>query len=76
MVIQTSNGRISTLGIHPEKGAEIGFALVKKGFEISRNKQLTILNIDENSDSMSTLLASIGFINEISQYEMQMNLTT
>ena len=76
MVIQTSNGRISTFGIHPEKGAEIGFALVKKGLEISRNKQLTILNIDENSDSMSTLLESIGFKNEISQYEMQMDLTT
>ena len=76
MMLQGLNGRISTLGVHPEKDLNVAIALVKKGLEISKNKQLTFLNMEENATSMSFLLESIGFVNEIKQYEMQMDITT
>lgn len=75
IIFQHKTGRISQLGVKDalrRKG--IGRLLMAGAQDLSQNKGLTVLNIQENNREVITFLTSIGFLNEIDQYEMEMIL--
>jgi ribosomal protein S18 acetylase RimI-like enzyme len=52
----------------------IGTILMAEAHDLSQNKGLTVLNVQENNKGVISFLTSIGFVNEIDQYEMEMIL--
>ncbi len=75
LILQTHLGRISQLAVDKafrHKGT--ASTLVSKAWEISENKQLTLLNVDESEFEMINFLTNRGFENQLDQYEMIMRL--
>ena len=52
----------------------IGSALLDTIFQLSQNKALTILNIEEHDKETKKSLQKAGFCNEIDQFEMERNI--
>ena len=72
-IFQHKSGRISQLGVMPEyRRKGVGSALLAEVLGQSENKQLTVLNIDENAEREVCFLKKKGFANEIDQWEMEL----
>ncbi|MBV6641913.1 MAG: GNAT family N-acetyltransferase [Cyclobacteriaceae bacterium] len=75
IIFQPRLGRISQIAINPKyRGQGIGNFLVCEAFERSATTHMTIMNVPEANVSFNTFLKNIGFINEIDQYEMVLDL--
>ena len=75
IIFQPRLGRISQIAVNPiYRGQGIGNFLVCEAFQRSATAHMTIMNVPEANVSFNTFLKNIGFINEIDQYEMQLNL--
>jgi len=75
IIFQDKTGRISQFGVKNgfrRKG--IGRMLMVKAYELSRNKSLTVLNIEKSEKAIISFLTKNSFANEIDQYEMEMVL--
>ena len=71
IVFQPLLGRISQLGVDKKLRKQgIGYSLIKETQELSNNRQLTLLNVDEEEFDMINFLTNRGFENQIDQYEM------
>tara|TARA_Y100001972_G_C7658435_1_gene331795 strand:- start:1178 stop:2026 length:849 start_codon:yes stop_codon:yes gene_type:complete len=75
IIFQPRLGRISQIAVNPKyRGQGIGNFLVCEAFQRSATTHMTVMNVPEANISFNTFLKNIGFINEIDQYEMQLNL--
>jgi ribosomal protein S18 acetylase RimI-like enzyme len=75
MAFQPHLGRISQLAVNKSaRNKGIGTALLLKAQEISENKNLTLLNVDEEEFDMINFLINRGFENQLDQYEMYLQL--
>ena len=75
IIFQHKTGRISQLGVkNAFRRKGIGRILMAGAHDLSQNKGLTVLNVQDNNRAVISFLTSIGFVNEIDQYEMEMIL--
>jgi ribosomal protein S18 acetylase RimI-like enzyme len=75
LIFQYKTGRISQFGIKKEfRRKGIGRSLLVRAHDLSQNKRITVLNVMESDKGTIDFLNSIGFVNEIDQYEMEMVL--
>ncbi len=75
IIFQPRLGRISQIAVNPSyRGQGIGNFLVCEAFKQSATTHMTIMNVPEANMSFNTFLKNIGFINEIDQYEMVLDL--
>ncbi len=73
MIFSPTNGRISQIAVHPEmRGHGIGKSLLKTGLMMSKKDELSILNIPETATETHEALLSLGFENQLDQYEMEL----
>lgn len=71
IIFQPEFGRISQLGVHPDfRKQNIGSTLLKSVYNDSKYKNLTVLNIDDQSSSTIRFFKENGFTNEMNQHEM------
>ncbi len=74
-IYQPSFGRISQIGVDAEKRRQgVGKALVDHMFKTCSLKRLTIVNVNDAATTTKKFFESIGFDNQIDQYEMIMAL--
>ena len=75
IIFQHKTGRISQLGVKSSfRRKGIGRILLARAHDLSQNKGLTVLNVQENNIGVIDFLTTIGFVNEIDQYEMELLL--
>ena len=75
LIFQPEFGRISQMAVAPafrRKG--IGTALLEKARQMSIQKNLTILNIEEKEEGIAQFYTSNGFVRMLSQHEMVLPL--
>ncbi|QSE98046.1 GNAT family N-acetyltransferase [Fulvivirga lutea] len=74
-IYQPSFGRISQIGIKPEKRRNgIGTTLMNYIYQNSILKKITIINVNEESEGTKLFFQSLGFENQIDQYEMILSI--
>ena len=74
-IFQPSTGRISQIGVDAStRQMGIGSALIKYVYETSTQKALTILNVSDQARETLSFFERLGFVNELDQYEMTLNL--
>ena len=74
-IYQSAFGRISQIGVAPEvRGKGVGSSLVKYIQETSKQKILTVINIQREATNTINFFQSLGFKNQLNQYEMIMPL--
>ena len=75
LIFQPHLGRISQMAVRKEDRLKgIGKKLISKAYELSKVKQLTLLNVDEGEFEMINFLTGMGFENQLDQYEMELIL--
>lgn len=76
LIFQPEFGRISQMGVDPaHRRRGIGTALLEKAMQMSIQKNLTILNIEEKEEGIAGFFLANGFSRMLSQYEMVRNLS-
>jgi ribosomal protein S18 acetylase RimI-like enzyme len=74
-IFQPETGRISHIAVDKtQRQNGIGTMLLRFIYEKSLKKDLTMINIPEDSDTISLFLERSGFENELDQYEMRLIL--
>lgn len=74
-IFQPSIGRISQVGVDPDKrNMGIGSSLIKYIFDTSNQKSLSILNVSDQAVDTLQFFENIGFKNELDQYEMVLEI--
>lgn len=74
-IFQPNFGRISQIGIeHSNRRNGIGSGLMEYIYESSVIKKLTIINVNDEASGTKEFFSSLGFENQIDQYEMIMPL--
>ncbi len=72
-IFQPLLGRISQLGTHPHyRGKGIGRALINQVQFFSPGKDISLINVPDTYQPMHDFLISLGFQNEVDQYEMEL----
>lgn len=70
-IYQPAFGRISQIGVAPEvRGKGVGSNLIKYIQDTSRQKILTVINIEKSEELTINFFKSLGFKNQLNQYEM------
>lgn len=73
IIFQPATGRISQLAVASSfRGKGIGITLLQATQALSRKKNITLMNIPENEHATIEKLISLGFKNEVTQYEMEL----
>ncbi len=73
LIFQPKLGRISQLAIHPNHRSQgIGRSLLAECQRLSANSDLTLLNIPEAEIETIGALETLGFANEIDQFELEL----
>ena len=74
-IYQPAIGRISQIAVDQSfRNRGIGNSLLRHIYNTSRNKLLTIINVDENSKAFLSFLIKAGFNEELEQHEMRMTI--
>jgi ribosomal protein S18 acetylase RimI-like enzyme len=74
-IYQPSFGRISQIGIESSKRRSgIGSSIIHYIYETSLQKNLTIINVNDEAKGTKFFFESLGFENQIDQYEMILTL--
>ncbi len=74
-VIYQKNGRFSRIGVNPDfRGKGVGSALVNFVFRDCDNKELTVINVNRENGGMVRFFTNLGFINQVDQYELKLEL--
>jgi len=74
-IYQSVNGRISQIGIKKsERFKGIGSSLISYIYNDSKNKNLSIINIDKTVGGAKIFFSKLGFENQLNQYEMIMSI--
>ncbi|HNP19547.1 MAG TPA: GNAT family N-acetyltransferase [Fulvivirga sp.] len=72
-IYQPSFGRISQVGIDPNMRRKgVGSAIINYIYQTSNHKSLTIINVNNESEGTKHFFESLGFENQVDQYEMIM----
>lgn len=72
-IFQPLLGRISQLGIHRNfRGQGIGRGLINQVQFLSPGKDISLINVPDTYQPMHDFLISLGFQNEVNQYEMEL----
>lgn len=67
-------GRISLISVKPEMRRQgIGTALIRHICKNSHPKKVSVINVNEDNDDAVAFFESLGFCNDMNQYEMRMN---
>lgn len=75
LIFQSNLGRISQLAVLPShRELGVGTSLVTEALGLSKSPTLTLLNLDASETATKNALERIGFINELDQFEMKMNI--
>lgn len=75
IIFQPQNGRITQLAVDQScRQQGVGTALVSHAYLLSESKTLSVLNIAIEVEGVIRFFESLGFIRDIQQYEMQMQL--
>lgn len=75
LIFQPLLGRISQLAIKPSlRGLGISRSLLAECQKLSEIKRLTIMNIPEDQHASIDALQSLGFENELNQFELELTL--
>lgn len=70
-IFQPAFGRISQVGVAPDfRNKGIGSNLIKYIQTTSKQKTLTVINIEKGAQNTIDLFESLGFQNQLNQYEM------
>jgi len=70
-IYQPAFGRIGQIGVHEDfRQQGIGSALTQHILKNSRQKALTVINVNEEAQETVDFFINIGFENQIDQYEM------
>ncbi|MBL6446214.1 GNAT family N-acetyltransferase [Fulvivirga sp. 29W222] len=74
-IYQPAFGRISQVGVAPEvRGKGVGSSLIKYIQDTSKQKILTVINIQREAENTINFFQTLGFKNQLNQYEMIMPL--
>lgn len=75
IIFNRKMGRIEHLAVDkPFRGRSIGSMLVKKMHQRCRYKPIYILNVNERSYDILSFFLRIGFINDLDQFELSLNV--
>lgn len=75
IIFQQESGRISRMAVHPSyRRRGIGTFLLREAFKLSQTKGLTVINVPEYATEVIGFLLSVGFENQIDQWEMELKL--
>ncbi|MFY0654200.1 MAG: GNAT family N-acetyltransferase [Cyclobacteriaceae bacterium] len=75
IIYQVQKGRISQICVKEGYRRQgIGNALMRRALNAGENKNLTVLNVEESEAEIIQFLKSNGFVNELDQFEMVMDL--
>ncbi len=75
IIFQPALGRISLLGVDPgHRMKGVGSALLRNCYHESKNKQLTLINVEKKANDVVNFFTNRGFENQLDQYEMQLKL--
>jgi ribosomal protein S18 acetylase RimI-like enzyme len=74
-IYQPSFGRISQVGIDRNMRRKgIGAAIINYIYQSSNQKSLTVVNVNDEAESTKLFFESLGFENQVDQYEMILSL--
>ena len=74
-VIYQQNGRISRIAVDRKYRRQgIGSALVNHAFRDCPGNELTVINVNREDTSLTLFFRSLGFVNEVDQYELKLIL--
>lgn len=74
-IYQSAFGRLSQLAVKPEMRRKgIGSAIMEYILKTSHNKELSVINVNENDKTMIRFLEALNFKNYINQYEMVLQI--
>jgi len=69
------NGRISRLSVHQAyRKNKTGTGLIGFIYKYLKERPLTVMNVNENAVGLNSFLSSVGFKNELNQFEFRLNL--
>ncbi|MEM8567339.1 MAG: GNAT family N-acetyltransferase [Bacteroidota bacterium] len=76
LIYQPKFSRINGIAVSPiYRRARVASGLIDLMIKNEGFKQVTVLNVPEESEALNSFLTRQGFLNEINQYEMRMNLS-
>lgn len=76
LIYQPKFSRINGIAVSPiYRRSGVGSSLINEMIKNERFKQVTVLNVPEESEALNSFLSRQGFDNEINQYEMCMSLS-
>ena len=74
-IYQPALGRISQIAVNPKfRGVGVGRSLIQYIYRNSQQKALTMINVNENARDTVNFFETLGFENQLDQFEMVLNL--
>jgi ribosomal protein S18 acetylase RimI-like enzyme len=75
IIFQSISGRISQIGVDPNQRKKgIGSALIRHCYHESKNKSLTLINVEKEDGEIVSFFTNRGFQYQLDQYEMELRI--
>lgn len=75
LIFQATSGRITRMAVAPDfRRKGIGGWLMHRAYAVAESKNLTVINVPDEAKNIQDFLLTLGFENQIDQWEMELAL--